>query len=189
MSATKNKRFSFPRLERRKLETLKGAPYNPRTIAPEALERLKASLQDLGNLSPITVNARTGNIVGGHQRVRLLQALGHRDTDVWLVDLDETQEKAANLALNNLAGEWDQAALRKVIDELQASEVDLRVTGFTEETLQGLIEDLYEEKGGDESSTLGERFEVIIECGNETEQRTLFERLQKEGKKCRVLTL
>jgi hypothetical protein len=51
---------------------LKPAAYNPRCISDTELETLKRSLHDFGDLSGIVVNVRTGNLVGGHQRIKTL---------------------------------------------------------------------------------------------------------------------
>jgi ParB-like chromosome segregation protein Spo0J len=90
------------------LAELDHAPYNPRTITPEALAGLRRSIEEFGLVEPIVWNRRTGHVVGGHQRLKALQSMGERQTVVVVVDLDETREKALNLALNNpaIAGEF-----------------------------------------------------------------------------------
>ena len=91
--------MKYPQLLTKRTSELSPAKYNPRTITSDALRRLTKSLSELGNLQPITWNAKTGNIVGGHQRLKCYQALGKDEIEVWAVWLSETQEKAANLAL------------------------------------------------------------------------------------------
>jgi hypothetical protein len=54
------------------IKDLKPASYNPRKISDEQLERLKKSLQEFGDLSGIVYNRRTGNVIGGHQRLKCL---------------------------------------------------------------------------------------------------------------------
>lgn len=104
-----------------KLSELKPADYNPRKISDKALTGLKASLNRYGVVEPIIVNERTGNIVGGHQRLKALLEMGKTETSVVCVDLPEIEEKALNIALNNKAimGEYtdDVAAL---IEEIEA---------------------------------------------------------------------
>jgi DNA modification methylase len=99
------------------------APYNPRTISDEALAGLGASLDRFGLVEPLVVNARTKHIVGGHQRARALKAAGETECDAVVVDLDEAEERALNVTLNNpkIAGDWTGDA-RSVLDQL---EVDL----------------------------------------------------------------
>ncbi len=84
------------------------APYNAeiRTMTGHAREGLASSVEEFGLVQPIIWNRRTGNIVGGHQRLLALSL--DEQTDVVVVDLDEQREKALNLSLNNrhIAGEW-----------------------------------------------------------------------------------
>ena len=109
----------------KKISELSPAKYNPRKISSDALGRLTKSLSELGNLQPITWNAKTGNIVGGHQRLKCYQALQKEEVEVWAVWLDEAQEKAANIALNKLSGEFDLPALKDLIEELDTGEMEI----------------------------------------------------------------
>lgn len=92
------------------LDDLKPAPYNPRRIDRGAAAGLRASLDRWGVLEPIVWNERTGHVVGGHQRLDQLRALGAKETTVVVVDLDESEERAANVSLNNpgIAGEFTE---------------------------------------------------------------------------------
>lgn len=53
-----------------KLSDLKPAEYNPRKISADQLKNLKKSIEEFGDLSGIVFNRRTGNVVGGHQRLK-----------------------------------------------------------------------------------------------------------------------
>jgi len=137
---SKKNEVTYPCLKKIKLSEIKGADYNPRKISNEALGRLTKSLSELGDLQPITVNVRTGNtIIGGHQRFKIYQAMGREEIDVWLVDLSEEKEKAANLALNNMAGEFDTEALKDLLEDIDTSQIDLQLTGFSDENLKSLM--------------------------------------------------
>lgn len=46
-------------------------------------------------------------VVGGHQRLKVMKDLGFTEVDCVVVDLDESKEKALNIALNKISGEWD----------------------------------------------------------------------------------
>jgi ParB-like chromosome segregation protein Spo0J len=104
------------------------------------LGRLTKSLSELGNLQPITWNAKTGNIVGGHQRLKCYSALGKDEVEVWAVWLDEQQEKAANIALNKLSGEFDLPALKDLFEGLDTGDIDLDITGFGQEEIAQMME-------------------------------------------------
>ena len=130
----------FPHLTQKKISELLPASYNPRKISSDALGRLTKSLHELGNLQPITWNAKTNRIVGGHQRLKCYMAMGVDVVDVWAVWLEESQEKAANIALNKLSGEFDMPALKDLLEDLDTGEIDLDITGFGADELAELME-------------------------------------------------
>lgn len=77
-------------------------------------------------------NVRTGNLVGGHQRLSQLDVLeGSPNYSVHVnkIDVDDRTEVALNIALNNpnMQGEYDIPAL---IDLLRDDKFDLDLTGF-----------------------------------------------------------
>jgi len=119
------------------LAMLLPADYNPRRISDRAMKGLRASLERFGELGGIVYNKRTGSLVGGHQRVKALAAMGIEDAEVRVVDLPVAEEKAANLALNHpgIGGEWDDALLAVVLDEVKR---DLP-TAFEELQLDDII--------------------------------------------------
>ena len=123
------------------IEKLNPAAYNPRKDLqpgdPE-YEKLKRSIQEFGYVEPIVWNKRTGNIVGGHQRYKVLLDTGAQEIDCVVVDLDDAKEKALNLALNKIQGDWDYLKLKDLLQELDTGEFDLEITGFD----MGEIEDL-----------------------------------------------
>jgi DNA modification methylase len=121
------------------ISSVRPADYNPRKISGEQMARLKRSLTEFGFVDPIIVNSRTGNIVGGHQRVAAAEALGYETVPVVEVDLDDDREKALNVALNKQGGEWDFQALPGLLAEIQAGGIDLELTGFTQDELDAMI--------------------------------------------------
>jgi DNA modification methylase len=115
---------SMPAITRHEIATvevasLKPAPYNPRRIDPAAMAALTKSLERFGDVQPIVWNKRSGLVVAGHQRLKILRAKKARQTTVVVVDLDERSERALNIALNSpsLCGEFtaDLAALLAAI--------------------------------------------------------------------------
>lgn len=110
------------------------APYNPRVNLkpgdPE-YERLKQSLTQFGCVEPLVWNSRTGNLVGGHQRLKVLIEQGAQEIDVSVVDFSITQEKILNIALNKIQGDWNEELLAILLAELtQMPDVDVGLTGF-----------------------------------------------------------
>lgn len=88
-------------VRRMNLADLKPAEYNPRRMSDEAFEGLGHSISRFGMLAHIVWNKRSGNIVGGHQRYKHLVEMGEKETDVVVVDLDDNEEVALNITLNN----------------------------------------------------------------------------------------
>ena len=105
--------------------------YNPRQITDDEMEKLKNSINEFGYIAPIIVNKHNNHIVGGNQRYEALKQLGYTMIDVIYIDEpDINKEKALNIRLNNLSGEWDMPKLEKVIDELKMEKFDITLTGF-----------------------------------------------------------
>jgi len=82
------------------------APYNPRKdLAPGDPEyrKLARSLDEFGCVEPLVWNQRTGHLVAGHQRFKILKARGQARVQVSVVSLPLAKEKVLNLALNKIA--------------------------------------------------------------------------------------
>lgn len=112
---------------------LKAAKYNPRhDLRPgdPEYEKLKRSITEFGYVEPVIWNKRTGNVVGGHQRLKVLIDLGQNEIDCVVVDLDPQREKALNIALNKVTGAWDNDKLALLIEDLVAADFDVSLTGF-----------------------------------------------------------
>ena len=130
-------------LQRIAIEKLKPAKYNPRKdLKPgdPAYEKIKRSLNDFGYVDPVIWNEVTGNIVGGHQRYKVLLAEGAREIDCVVVHIENMQdEKALNIALNKAVGEWEPIALADLLSELQTAGYDLEATGFDAAEIDDLL--------------------------------------------------
>lgn len=108
------------------LESLRAAPYNPRRISDRSLAGLGESIKRFGLVEPIVWNKQTGNVVGGHQRLRVLRAQGESEASVVVVDLAIGEEHALNVALNSpsIAGEWADD-LDRLLGEIRADTPDV----------------------------------------------------------------
>lgn len=91
------------------VEKLTPADWNPREMDDQTLDGLETSITRFGYVQPIIWNERTGNVVGGHQRLKVLLRNGVEKTQVTVVHLPLEEEKALGIALNNakLQGQWD----------------------------------------------------------------------------------
>jgi len=100
------------------IEKLNPAPYNPRKITEKQLELLEKSIKEDGYIEPLVWNKQTGNLVAGHQRLKILKKLGNKEIEVVVVDVSEKREKVLNLRLNKSAGEWDFTQLADLVQAL-----------------------------------------------------------------------
>lgn len=138
-----------------KLKDLTGHKRNPRKITDEKLAMLKKGLDEFGDLGCIVMNMETGNLIGGHQRLKVLPpdseivitqrydqptrtgtiAEGHvviagEKFKYREVKFDENKEKAAMIAANKMGGEWEFPVLNELMLELDQSNYDMDLTGF-----------------------------------------------------------
>lgn len=153
------------------IDDLMPATYNPRkdlTPDDDEYQRIKDSITTFGFIENVVYNKRTGHIVGGHQRVKVLKELGYTEVMTAEVDIDEDQEKVLNIGLNKIGGEWDYSKLQDLMLEFEQSNIDTYLTGFSQEEIQDLIdnagefetyEDFEEDQNREEAKqTLAERF-------------------------------
>lgn len=127
------------------LKEINVASYNPRRDLrpgdPE-YEKLARSIDEFGCVEPLVWNQRTGNLVGGHQRFKILQARGSTEFDVSVVDLPPEREKVLNLALNKITGAWDDRKLATLLDEITKIDgLDVQLSGFDLPDIDALIAD------------------------------------------------
>ena len=142
--------------------------YNPRQITDDEMEKLKNSINEFGYISPIIVNKHNNHIVGGNQRCLALKQLGYTMIDViYINEPDINKEKALNIRLNNLSGEWDKNKLQNILDDLKLQEFDVSLTGFDIEVQKFEFDDnspiynapssdIVDMKGDDQEETIDE---------------------------------
>ena len=152
-------------IEKMKTENLLPADYNPRKdLKPgdEEYEKLKRSIEQFGYVEPVIWNKTTGRVVGGHQRLKVLIDMGINEVDCVVVEMDENKEKALNVALNKISGEWDKDKLALLITDLQAEDFDVSLTGFDAAEIDDLFKDTIQDKIKDDD------FDVDAELQNPT---------------------
>lgn len=113
------------------INELKPAAYNPRIdLKPgdKEFEKIRKSIQEFGYVDPVIVNA-DGTIIGGHQRYKVLKDIGYTEIQCVVIDVDKDKEKALNIALNKISGDWDKTKLKELLIELQGVNL-AEVTGF-----------------------------------------------------------
>jgi ParB-like chromosome segregation protein Spo0J len=130
-------------IKRIPVDQINPAPYNPRKELqpgdPE-YEKLKKSILTFGVVQVGVFNKRTGNLVGGHQTRKVLIDIGRKEMDCVVVDLPLEKEKALNIALNKIRGDWDELKLKNILDELKITD-DIFLTGFDKEEIENLTKE------------------------------------------------
>ena len=106
------------------INELKKYEFNPRKISESQKQKLENSINTFGFVDPIIINNKTKQIIGGHQRYDVL--LNNNIDELYIIELgdiswvfseldlnvlDDNYEKALNIALNKISGEWDTEKL------------------------------------------------------------------------------
>lgn len=164
----------------KKVSDLKANPRNPRTISKVDFKNLQEAMKAFGDLSGIVFNVRTGQLVGGHQRVQSFHAAGGMQSVVIThrfeqpnsvgtiaignvmygdepfgyreVDWPEDREIAANITANRISGEFDLDMLAEWDQWLQENNPDLlALTGQSNDEIARLLgQDMPKEKDEDD---------------------------------------
>lgn len=138
------------------------AKYNPRKdLKPgdPAYEKLKRSMTEFGYVEPIIWNEETGNIVGGHQRFKVLIEEGHTEVECVVVKLTSDREKALNVALNKVTGDWEFDALADLIKDLEAQDFDVTLTGFDAAEIEDLFSQVHDKDATDDDYDVNKALE------------------------------
>lgn len=130
-------------IEQVPVDALRPDPANPRRISDAELEALTRSIREFGFVDPIIARREDGTVIGGHQRLVAARKLGLEAVPVIYVDLPLEQARLLNLALNKISGDWDDELLARMLADLSSlEEIDLGLSGFSEDELAGLLKRL-----------------------------------------------
>lgn len=130
------------------LKELKPAAYNPRKKLKKGdkeYEKIKQSLLKFGYVDPIIVN-KDMTVIGGHQRLTVLKDLDYETAKCVIVDLPKEDEKALNIALNKITGQWDDALLADLLLDLQESDFNLDLTGFEPPEIDDILSNVHDKE-------------------------------------------
>ena len=147
-----------------KISELKLGEYNPRKITEQELKKLERSIKEFGFVVPIVINKnpdRLNVVIGGHQRIKVAERAGIEQVPYVSVNLDLTKERALNLALNKISGEFEEEQLTNLLMKIEEENEDaLSLTGFNTEEINYLLglkdrekEDIFESSVEDEFTT------------------------------------
>ena len=144
-------------LETININDLKPAEYNPRVMPAEEQRKLKKNLESFGLIDPIIIDLTDDNtIIGGHQRAEVLKEIDDdmtlhlirlgdvglviRETDIKIKDKND--QKAMNLSLNKIDGDWDWDLLENILIEMTEDHYTMDLTGFDNDEIQVLMDDV-----------------------------------------------
>lgn len=151
------------------IDKINPAKYNPRKDLqpgdPE-YEKIKRSITEFDLVEPLVWNKQTSNLVGGHQRLKILKEQGITEVEVSIVDLPESKEKALNIALNKIQGDWDLPKLKDLLQEIDTGEFDIEITGFDTDEIENLMSQLFAD------NIVEDDFDVEIELAKIKEPTT-----------------
>lgn len=86
-------------------------------------------------------------VIAGHQRLKAYKSLGQTEAPCIVLDLDKNKEKALNLALNKIAGDFDDIMLQKILQELTEVEgINLNAIGFDSEEIDDILNSFEDEE-------------------------------------------
>ena len=147
--------------------------YNPRVdLKPgdKEYEKLKRSINEFGYVEPVIWNRQTGNVVGGHQRLKVLLDSGLTEIDCVVVDLDLSHEKALNIALNKIQGDWDEDKLAAIMADFDAEAFDVSLTGFDAGEVDALLNRFYSHEAEEDNFDAGAEKKKIQDAGGPVSQ-------------------
>ena len=167
-------------IETRSISQIDAASYNPRIDLQPGdpdYEKLRHSIEEFGCVEPLVWNRRSGHLVGGHQRFKVLAASGAKYVDVSVVDLPPEKEKALNLALNRIQGDWDEGRLAELIQELtELPEFDVSLTGFDPPEISSLLDRITaENEEGEDDFDLADALDASADTAPITQSGDLLE--------------
>ena len=173
------------------IEVSKLIPYinNARTHSESQINQIAASIKEFGFRNPILVYGENG-IIAGHGRVMAAKKLGLTTIPyIDCSDLTEAQKKAYIIADNKIAlnAGWDEELLKLELEDIEVSDIDMELLGFSDEELKRLIgvEDADTEEG--EITDDGNRNLLLVEFINESELQKIFEELKERGFECKIM--
>lgn len=101
-------------LEVWKIKDLLSHEKNPRKLSDLDEKQLKLSIERFGLIDKPIIS-KSGGVIGGHQRIKVLKKMGVKSVECWVSNKDLTQQEIDELCikLNRVQGEWDWEILSK----------------------------------------------------------------------------
>lgn len=154
------------------------APYNPRRdLTDNEKRKLRALLKRHGLFNALVFNKRSGNLVAGHQRLKILDALhagAPYSLDVDVVDVDAQREREMNIAHNNqeAASDFDLEKLGALLRDPDVK-LDIDGTGFDAASVFAMFGDAPFDDRPDELVEVAEKVREFSEQVNSGHDRAV----------------
>lgn len=145
-----------------KISDLKPTEKNPRQISKKDFETLKKSLKDFPEMRELReiVCDEEMRILGGHQRIKALKAIGETTVPVKQVfGLTESQKDEFVIKDNIANGDWDWDILANEWNQDKLEEWGLEIEGFGDEEKE-IVEDLPPEAPEEPVSKVGQIWQL-----------------------------
>lgn len=165
---------------------LPGLPANPRSIKKKKYEKLKNDIAQYPEMLaarcmlvyPLNDESTRFIVIGGNMRHRVLTELNATDVPCFVIPRDVPVERlqAYTILDNNNFGEWDWDMLANEWDDDLLSDWGINIPGK-------------DDKDKDLSDRINLEYKIEVDCADENDQEELFNYLQDQGYKCRLLTL
>jgi len=171
-----------------KLADLSQDPANARKHDDRNIESIVASLRRFGQQKPIVVDS--SNVVrAGNGTLEAAKRLGWELIECVKTELKGSDAIAYAIADNRTAelAEWDSDVLAAQLNGLITDDEELaKAAGYSIEEIDEMLSESTQNE--EKQIDLSSKWEIVVSCESESDQATVFEMLEKEGYKCRVLT-
>ena len=158
---------------------------NPNVTTLRQQEQIWNSLVKYGWAYPIVTN-KDGIYLDGEQRGHLCLQHGEFFAPVLRLPVTDVDRRMLRQILNKLKGkhnkELDAAEYMRIIEQGEKDGLKALLMSVGERLPQELLD-------RDVSVTIPVTYEIIVECKDESNQRSIFEKLKSEGYKLQILTL
>jgi hypothetical protein len=121
---------------------LKPHPANPNRHPASQIELLAKIIQGNGWRAPVVISKRSGFVTKGHGRIEAAKLAGIQQIPVDEQAYDSEAEEIADLIADNKIAELaelDEKAVAELLEQLDTGEIDMEITGFTEEEIAGIL--------------------------------------------------
>jgi ParB-like chromosome segregation protein Spo0J len=167
------------------IRLLQSDQQNPNRTTINQQEQIWRSLQKYGWTYPIITN-KDGTYVDGEQRGQICLQHGEFYAPVLRLPVTDVDRRMLRQILNKLKGkhnkELDAAEYMRIMEQGDKDCLKTLLASVGEKLPQDLLEREF-------SVSIPATYEIIVECRDESDQKSIFEKLKSEGYKLRILTL